>query len=443
MTEQQDNDVDSDIPTAADAKRQWKERIAELREGDKGERRLADLLAECRTGKRCNLLECPKCERRREIAWRKVPADAVKTIGSLLHPIQNIRVNAIEVIGRRRPLQEDKLRAIAASMDFIGLQTPITVETRNKRVILISGSYRLSAAKRLAWRTIPCITLYRGKIHARMWQIVENLYRVELTALERAELTDELRQLVRQQVGQVAPPGGHQPEDRGINKTAEILGLTKEEIRRSRVIAGICPKAKDKVRKLGLDDNQRALLAIAKETTLEAQLRAVKEIVERKRAARDRRASAAVDKKTTAEINAIEADIRQKEDALTRLKAELASTRKRRREIDDKLAVQGDVADLAPPSEASSPDTAARSDNSPDVTAGVIEDVPSPAIMPTEEEDLDRSQLSAEDQVAYDAIRGAWKNHVQPLWDVASAIVHERFIAALRADMASANWAAE
>jgi ParB family transcriptional regulator, chromosome partitioning protein len=424
MTEQQDNDVDSDIPTAADAKRQWKERIAELREGDKGERRLADLLAECRTGKRCNLLECPKCERRREIAWRKVPADAVKTIGSLLHPIQNIRVNAIEVIGRRRPLQEDKLRAIAASMDFIGLQTPITVETRNKRVILISGSYRLSAAKRLAWRTIPCITLYRGKIHARMWQIVENLYRVELTALERAELTEELRQLVRQQqVGQVAPPGGHQPEDRGINKTAKILGLTKEEIRRSRMIAGICPKAKNEVRKLGLDDNQRALLAIAKETTLEAQLRAVKEIVERKRAARDRRASAAVDKKTTAEINAIEADIRQKEDALTRLKAELA-TRKRRREIDDKLAAQADVADLPPPSEDLSP-------------------VPSPAIMPTEEDDLDRCQLSAQDQLAYDAIRSAWENHVQPLWHSASAIVHERFIAALRADMACANRAAE
>jgi hypothetical protein len=45
--------IDSDGPTAVDAKRQWKERIAELREGDKGERRLADLLAGCAKGNRC------------------------------------------------------------------------------------------------------------------------------------------------------------------------------------------------------------------------------------------------------------------------------------------------------------------------------------------------------------------------------------------------------
>jgi len=44
MTEQQDEDEpDSDIPTAADAKREWTEHIARLREGDKGQRRLAEL----------------------------------------------------------------------------------------------------------------------------------------------------------------------------------------------------------------------------------------------------------------------------------------------------------------------------------------------------------------------------------------------------------------
>ena len=107
MTKQQDDDEpDLDVPTAADAERQWKEHIAWLREGDKSDRRLADVLATCRKGARCNLQECPKCERRKEIARQKVPASVVKTIGSL-HPLMNIRVGAIEVVGKRRLLIPD------------------------------------------------------------------------------------------------------------------------------------------------------------------------------------------------------------------------------------------------------------------------------------------------------------------------------------------------
>ena len=92
MTEQQDGDeVDLDIPTAAEVKHQWKEHIDWLRKGDKSDRRLADLLAQCRKGNRCNLQECPKCELRKKMARLKVPAAVVKTIGSM-HPISNIRV---------------------------------------------------------------------------------------------------------------------------------------------------------------------------------------------------------------------------------------------------------------------------------------------------------------------------------------------------------------
>jgi hypothetical protein len=147
MTEQQDDDEpDSEVPTAADAKREWEEHIAWLRKGDKGQRRLADLLAQCRKGKRCNLHDCSKCTRRKEIARLKVPASAVKTIGSQ-HPISNIRIGAIDVDGKRRPLDHNKVRAVAASMDLVGLQTPITVQERGKRVRLVTGAHRLAAAK--------------------------------------------------------------------------------------------------------------------------------------------------------------------------------------------------------------------------------------------------------------------------------------------------------
>jgi ParB/RepB/Spo0J family partition protein len=453
MTEQQDEDEpDSDVPTAADAKREWTERLARLREGDKGERRLADLLAQCRKGKRCHLEECPKCERRKEIARLRIPADAVKSIGSR-HPITNIRVGAIVVDGKRRPLDEKKVRAIAASMEMVGLQTPITVREWKKKVILVTGGHRLAAAKQLGWKAIPSIALASDKIQTRIWQIVENLCRAELTALERAELTEELRQLVRRQVGQVAPPGGHQPQDTGINKTAKALGLTKEEIRRSKAIARLSAKAKAKVRKLGLDDNQRVLLEIAKLPTPNEQLRAVKEIVEQKRAARDGNSSPApTDKKTTAEINALQADIHEKEGNLHSIKGELALERKRLQEIQDKLAVQGKVADVELPSKDASPrrpstatahsdpDSKARSDVMHEVTT---EERASPPMSPADEEDIPtyRRPLGPEDQLAFDTVMTAWANSTELRAALvgASPVVLERFIAAIRPDIASAS----
>ncbi len=99
------------------------------------------------------------------------------------------------------------------------------------------------------------------------------------------------------------------------------------------------------MRKLGLDDNQRALLEIASQPTPKAELRTVREIVELKRAAAHARngsvAAVVGNKKTTAEINTLEADIREKQESLERLQGKLAANRKRLREIEDKLAIQG------------------------------------------------------------------------------------------------------
>ena len=315
-----DNDDDADrIPSVEEAKERWKKRIAELREGDKADLRLADSLARCRCGYHCDLIECPKCQRRKRKAQEQVPASVAKNLSGRFR-IWLIRVKAIQILGKRRPLNDDKVRAIAASMELIGLETPISVREERHKIILVSGWHRLEAAKLLGWREIPCVLMLpHEKTKSRIWQNVENFYRAELTVLERAEIVEELRELAWQKVVQDAPPGGHQPKDRGINKTRRLLGLTKEEVRRSIAIAAIFHKAK--VRKLGLDYNQRALLEIAKQPTPKAQLRVITEIVERKRAACDRNASAAVaDEKTTAEINALDADIQQKEGALDSLK---------------------------------------------------------------------------------------------------------------------------
>ena len=111
-----------------------------------------------------------------------VPASVVKAVGSL-DGIVHIKVGAIKIIGKRRPLNEAKVRALAASINEIGLQTPITVQNRKKDVVLTTGWYRLEAVKRLSWTAIPCIVLGADKIDVSLWQLAENYYRAELTVL--------------------------------------------------------------------------------------------------------------------------------------------------------------------------------------------------------------------------------------------------------------------
>jgi len=101
----------------------------------------------------------------------------------------------------------------------------------------------------------------------------------------------------------------------------------------------ISPEAKAEARKLGLDDNEHALLEIAK-LPATAQCAAVKEITDRQRAARARLASGAVvasNKKAAAKIQAIESDIAKKKEAIESLKAELSDDRDHLDKVQGKL----------------------------------------------------------------------------------------------------------
>jgi hypothetical protein len=191
-----DDDFDSKIPTFEVAKQRRTELIAELREGGPGEQRLAELLTRCWKGNRCNLDECPVCQRRKQLPKWRIPASVSKSFIGTLAP-QEIRLGAIKVVGERRPLNEEKLRKIAASIDHIGLQTPITVRMQKKKVILVSGWYRLAATERLGWDAIPCVEFCGDQVEARMWQIEENACRADLTVLERAEHIEEFRTLIQ------------------------------------------------------------------------------------------------------------------------------------------------------------------------------------------------------------------------------------------------------
>src|ERR1700738_2962003 len=212
---------DDDLPSIKQARKERKEYIASLKESGNDEQ--ANLIAQCRKGNRCYQDGCPVCHRRYEINLSRTPGSVVKTIArgncgnSLI--VLGISIDAIRVIGHRRPINEKKLRALKASIVKIGLQTPITVRfsKNRKSAVLVAGLHRLIAMKELGAGWIPCFEKYE-EVDGYLWERSEHIYRAELRVLERAEAINEMRQAILQQGGQVAPPGGRQPKDIGIKR---------------------------------------------------------------------------------------------------------------------------------------------------------------------------------------------------------------------------------
>jgi ParB-like chromosome segregation protein Spo0J len=204
--------------------------------------------------------------------------------------IKNFRVADIRVLGQHRPLVKEKVRALADSMKAIGLKTPPTVRPSRKGPVLVTGHHRVAAAKSLGWKQVECFVMHGDKIERQLWLISENLHRADLTKLQRAELVNKWDRLIKERAKgvQVAHPGGHQPTDKGLSKTAKQLGVSREEVRRSKKIAGISPKAKTAAKTAGLDDNQTALLKVAKESSPKGQTKKVHELANSKQASRRR-----------------------------------------------------------------------------------------------------------------------------------------------------------
>ncbi len=330
------------ITTFEKAVKRREKHIAKLKK--EGDHDRAARIAKCRKGNRCYLDDCPVCQRRHRIALNRLQKSDIFDLagaGDLHFSIVEVAVDAIKIVDPRRPIDEKKLAALKASIKEIGLQTPITVQVQKKgQIVLVAGWYRLVAMKELGKRAIPCFHYYE-EINTYLWQRAENVCRAELRVLERAERINEMRQAILPKGVQVAPPGGCQPNNAGIKMAAKALGFTKEEVRRSKVIAEmISPEAKAEAKKLGLDDNQHALLDIAK-LPANAQCAAINAIAEGKLAAHARLASSAVavaSEKATAKIQAIKAKMAKKNDTLHTLKKELAGERERLDEVHADLA---------------------------------------------------------------------------------------------------------
>ena len=323
--------------------------------------------------------------------------------------IKKIAIKDIKILGGRRSVKRKNVRVLADSMSKIGLNTPITVRKGKTGLILVAGLHRLEAAKLLGWKKIKTVQMSGGKTNARIWEDSENLHRAELTVLERADRIERWRKKTWKRASQVAGPGGRQPKDAGITKTAQKLGFSVDEVSRAKKISRISPKVKAKARKEDLADNQSALLAIAKAPTPKEQRAKLKAIVKRKNAPRRKRPT---------HPNTGKAELNLQIQENKKLKANLDAKRKKLRKLKNALAANGTGAmSIAPVT--TSPPTVPTHDEA-------AMDISSPSNAPVQPDGSDNLELPPEldrrdSETAFVALKAAW--------DHAPMAVRSRFVA--------------
>jgi ParB-like nuclease domain len=204
----------------------------------------------------------------------------------------------IDLPEKGRPYNASDVANLVSSIRAIGLQVPLTCVEREGRHLLIAGRHRLEALRVLGYDKAPVHVVDFDDIEARLWTISENLHRIELSALERAEQIAEFAKLTQERLeaqkqapldqkpdpveqyikmggkmpraelegvsAQLGPkPQGGRPES-GDRLVAREAGITRQEVQRAHAIAPLPNEVKAKAVDLGLDGNQSALLEAAK-----------------------------------------------------------------------------------------------------------------------------------------------------------------------------------
>src|SRR4051812_14487346 len=214
-----------------------------------------------------------------------------------------IRVADIQVGERLRPLDQDALERLIASIRTIGLQNPITVRPGDGWGLyrLVAGYHRLKAVEALGEPVIAATVVEWEDRTARMWEIAETLHRADLSALERSEPIAEWDRLAAEKPALQAVQGeplesrradgrGHRREG-GERAAARELGLDRLKLRRAKQVAALSPEAKAAAIECGLHTNQAALLTVAAVPKAQ-QVAAVKDLAQERREGKAKRAEA-------------------------------------------------------------------------------------------------------------------------------------------------------
>ena len=182
---------------------------------------------------------------------------------------------------RARPVDEEHAVAIAASMTDRGLINPITVRSTpaanggKTPYTLVAGGHRHRAAELNGWEEIDVIVVSADAVEAQMMEISENLFRNELTALDRAIFVMKFREIHEEKFGKIQQ-GGDQKSNRNdcgliftpgrqlSERVQERFGFgqrTYEYV--TRIGKKLHPALRQAVRGTDAENDQKALLKLA------------------------------------------------------------------------------------------------------------------------------------------------------------------------------------
>lgn len=169
-----------------------------------------------------------------------------------------IPLDQIDASQRLRAIDPDHAALIAANMASKGLQTPIEVRPAKKadRYILVVGGHRLAAAKLLGWEAIEAYVLDVTADQARLREIDENLYRHELSELDRAVFLAE-RKALYEKLHPETKHGGDRRSDqvailgdlapRFTEDACDKLGVSERTLQRMIARAAIAPAVRARI----------------------------------------------------------------------------------------------------------------------------------------------------------------------------------------------------
>lgn len=173
--------------------------------------------------------------------------------------VRRIPISSIQIGDRLRLVDPDRAAFIGAGMAAVGQIQPIEVrpiKAKKYEYALVVGGHRLAGAELIGWTEIDAIVTAMTAEQARMREIDENVYRAELSDLDRAVFLAEKKRLYEQLHPETKHGGDRRSDQAAIfgdlaprftEEVKERLGYSERTIQRIVARANIAPAVRARI----------------------------------------------------------------------------------------------------------------------------------------------------------------------------------------------------
>jgi ParB-like chromosome segregation protein Spo0J len=186
--------------------------------------------------------------------------------------IRDVNINRVRSLPNREIIEEAVID-IADSIARIGMQNPLSlrrIDDPQYDYEVIAGHHRFAACRRLGIQTVSA-RIFSG-LNAKLQRHSENLHRVEQTLLEKYEAMAGYRNAVAKAKLKCIP-GGVQPHDKGISKTARKYKTNRKKVLAAMAASKLKPEIKKAIAANGFANNASLIGRLAEIEAPEEQMR--------------------------------------------------------------------------------------------------------------------------------------------------------------------------